>query len=302
VSTDSTSLTAPLDAAALAARNSLYEAGVPEPDVLLFLGTGTGALSVQLQNVRSAQLGRAESVPPCWRGRDLTYGKLGKGVIWLIEDRPEEVDEEGPAWQRSFPLWLAAASGAQLAIVTAAGASLDVHTAPPPGSLAVLCDHINLSGGTPLVGLGETHLGPLFPDQTHLHHAGMRDLLLEYAKGAGIPLAEAVAACIPGPSIDTPAELAYLATTGAEVVVQDLASNLIAAAHAGLGLVTIVAVTDDGTRPVRMSQLVQESERLAPALDELIMHLLPAIIEEAQAWAAEEAPLDEDLFDEGEEQ
>lgn len=292
----------PLDRCVEGARRDLARAGVPEPDVLLLLGTGLGGLPANLRADGRVPLGPVPGVPRCWRETVLVHGRVGGGTVWLLEDAAEDVAEPGPAWEAAFPLWLAAAAGAQMVVHTSAGVALATDDPVPVGSLVVVSDHVNLSGGTPLLGLGETHLGPLFPDQTTLHHSGLRDRALELAASVGIPLREAVAACTLGPSLDTPAELAWLARTGADVAVQGLAATVLGAAHAGLGLVALVATTDDGARPVRMPALVERSERLAPALEDLVVQLLPAVIDQAQAWAAEEAGAEDEEDDEWEEE
>ena len=81
--------------------------------------------------------------------------------------------------------------------------------------------------------------------------------------------------------------------SGASVAVQGLADPLIAAAHAGLSFLTVVAVTDCGAEPLRMADLVERAEACAPALEELVLHLGPDLAE--LAGDADAAPDAEEL-------
>lgn len=265
-----------LDASVDATNEALREAGVPSPELLLLLGTGVGTLPGSLASCGRTALEDLPGVPAIWSDTTLVHGGLGDAAVWLLEDAPGglEFGEGGPPsppWERGWPVWLAAAAGAPVAVFTAAGGSLSDEL--PAGTLAVLRDHLNVSGQTPLLGLGETRLGPLFPDQSLVHHEGLRQTALELAAERGIALAEAVAACVAGPALTTPAERRWYATTGADLFVQGLAGPLLACAHAGLTALTLIAITEADDQPLRMSDLVARSEACAPALEDLVLAL-----------------------------
>lgn len=272
-----------LDAAVLPAVVSLEQHGLPSPDVLFFLGTGVGMLPAALTSASRLPLARVAGVPTAWRDVMLHSGLFGKTPVWFIEDAagpPEQGTQaplDEPPWVRGFPCWLAAAAGAALCVHTAAGLALPTEGAPTvkPGSLALVRDHLNVSGRTPLLGLGESKLGPLFPDTARLHHAGLRAQALRRAHKLGVPLVEAVAACTPGPALDTPAERLWWSRAGADVAVQNLATPYLACAHAGLAMLSIVAVTDTGEGMENMAGIVHEAQKLAPALEELLQALAP---------------------------
>jgi len=270
-----------LDDAVFPSVAALDEEGVPQPHALLFLGTGLGAhLPKALQGAMRFELGELEGAPEAWREEVLHAGRIGRTAVWIIEDAPGglEFGEGGePPWAAAWPIWLAAAAGAMVLVHTSAGTALAAAGAPPPRSLAVLTDHINLSGATPLLGLGETRLGPLFPDQTRLHRAALRQLAQRAARERGIPLHEAIAACTLGPASTTPAELRWLASTGAHVAVQRLADPLLAAAHASLATLALVGITDRGDERLAMEELVHRAELVAPALEDLVLAVAPEL-------------------------
>lgn len=280
-----------LDDCVDAAAQDLAGRDLPPPDVLLFLGTGLGTLPSALLGSVSTGLADIPGVPEIWREGELVHGQLAGARAWLLADAPGDLEfgegggPDNAPWERAFPIWLAAACGANLCVHTAAGGSLVSDLRPP--ALGVLSDHLNLSGSTPLLGLGETRLGPLFPDQGHVHHAGLRAIACERARARGIDLSERVAACVAGPALTTPAERRWYARTGADLFVQGLAGPLLACAHAGLPTLTLVAVTDSGEEPLRMAELVQRAEQCAPALEEILLAMAPDLAA-ASAELAEE--------------
>ena len=271
---------------------ALDEEGVPQPDALLFLATGLGAhLPGALTGAKRFELGELEGTPFAWREEVLHAGKLGRTNVWILEDAPGglEFGEGGDApWEAAWPIWLASAAGAMVLVHTSAGSALAVPGAPLPRTLAVLTDHINLSGTTPLAGLGETRLGPLFPDQTRVHSAALRALAQRAARERGIDLASAVAACTVGPALSTPAELRWLATTGAGVAVQRLADPILAAAHASLATLALVGVTDRGDETLSMEELVRRADAVAPQLEDLVLAIAPELASVAERLRDEE--------------
>ncbi|MAF66363.1 MAG: hypothetical protein CMJ84_11990 [Planctomycetes bacterium] len=277
------------DDAIYSSARELRALGAADPDALFLMGTGVGLLAASYEASFKLPLEGIAGVPSAWRHQTLQVAENADGVTWFLEDAagaPETgnaptTDEE--PWTRGFPCWLAAAAGARVCIHTSGGYAVRSAVGPTEGeTLALVSDHINLSGSTPLLGLGESRLGPLFPDQTRVHDPALREAALVHAADLGLPCVEAIAACTAGPSIGTPAERRYHASAGAELAVQGLAAPIIAAAHAGLTCLFVVAVIDpDGESPLE-AQLAA-ADRLAPALEDLLLALRPAVARFAQA-------------------
>ena len=170
------------DERVFAAAAALAERGVSAPHALFFLGTGAGVLPGRLEEARRIPLSLAPGVPAAWGEALLHYGELNSLPVWVIEDAPADADDGEPAWAAAFPVWLAAAAGAVSLVHTAAGSALDLGAdSLALGTLALVSDHLNLSGATPLIGLGKTRLGPMFPDQTTLHDRRLRAQALAIA-------------------------------------------------------------------------------------------------------------------------
>lgn len=255
------------------ARDALSAAGASPPQILMLLGTGSRTLAGSLQSRRSIDLGSIGVLPDAWREQELFSGTLAGARVWMLEDSPlDPLDERAtsPDWVRPLPVWLAAASGATVCVHTSAGITLNPDSLAV-GSIALVKDHLNLSGRSPLRGIGESRLGPLFPDQSRVHHPGLRSRARRAGQERGIATHEAVVACTMGPNQTTPAELQWCASTGADIVVQELAAPLIACAHAGLATLSLVAITDSGSEPLRLQEIVERSEAAAPALEDLVL-------------------------------
>ncbi|HEV8111411.1 MAG TPA: hypothetical protein VGR31_01420 [Planctomycetota bacterium] len=280
-----------LDAAVAAAETGIARAGIPAPRALFLLGTGGGLLPLRLRHGSRTSWSALDGVPEAWRRATLHAGELAGAPVWILEDAPGPPergalpDAGEPPWVRGFPCWLAAALGAAVLVHSSAGASLAAEVRP--GCLALLSDHLNLSGRTPLLGLAASHLGPLFPDVSHLHHVELRRKALAICETLGIPACEAVAACTSGPALETPAERRFFARAGAAVAVQGLEGPLLAAAHAGLAAFAVVCVTDRGEGPVDLASIVAAAEAMAPGLEELLVRLAPEIARAADGLEVE---------------
>jgi len=279
-----------MDTTVSALNAELKERGTPRPDLLFLMATGTQHLLDHLGSIRETSLAGAADVPAPWAASTLHSGSLGSLNVWALDDAGAEsagMDRTAPAWGAALPVWLAAAAGAALCVHTSAGSFLGERCGP---GFAVLSDHINLSGRNPLTGLGESELGPLFPDQSTLHHQGLRHAALLEAEALGLDAQEAVAACTAGPALETAAERRMLASLGADVSVQGLAAPLIACAHAGLASLALVAASPPQPGATDLEWLVRQAAYAGPRLNQWILSLVPSFENAMGVLRAELSP------------
>ena len=277
----------PLDRAVSAAIDALIAREFPAPQVLCLLGTGEGTLAGRLEDPCTIALDDVLGTPACWRASTLRAGFLQDASVWILEDTPFEAAGGGRgarvqhAWARGFPVWLAAAAGARVCLYTTGARALGpLPEGPAVGDLFLVRDHLNLSGSTPLLGLGATGLGPLFPDQTRLHDPGLRELAQRLGRERGLPLAEGVLACTAGPALATRAEAAFYVRAGAHASSQDTAGPLIACAHAGLDLCVIAPVLAAEHGAADVESMARAADACAPDLEELLLALAGALAQE----------------------
>lgn len=268
-----------LDESVYSASKELRGRGAPDPEVLFLMATGLGLLPSSYDVSWQQPLDKIAGVPRIWRNKTLYAAESREATFWFLEDAPGEEEFPGSgvnarsadSWSRAFPLWLAACSGATICVHTSAGSNLGEKDG---ARLGLVSDHINLSGRTPLHGLGESRLGPLFPDQSRLHHAGLRHIAKRHAKRLGISTRDGVVACTSGPTIETGAERAFYGRAGADFAVQGLSDALISMSHAGLACLSVVALID-GEYGGNVGSIVESAEQAAPALEELLVALGP---------------------------
>src|SRR5690606_36463378 len=97
-----------------------------------------------------------------------------------------------------------AAAGASTMVLTNGAGGVDPAFAP--GSPVLISDHINLTATSPIEG---AH----FVDLTDLYSSELRDL----ARTVDPSLQQGVYAQFPGPHYETPAEVRYAQTIGAQI-------------------------------------------------------------------------------------
>jgi purine-nucleoside phosphorylase len=141
-----------------------------------------------------------------------------------------------------FPVRLAALLGARVLVMTHAAGGLVPGLAP--GRLAVVRDHLNLTGLNPLRGTWPPAWGPRFPDLGDAYDPRLRRLAHARAAELGLDLAEGVYAGVAGPSYETPAEVRMLAGMGADLVGMSTVLEVLAARHMGLACLVLSLVSN----------------------------------------------------------
>jgi purine-nucleoside phosphorylase len=129
----------------------------------------------------------------------------------------------------------------QLILTNAAGG---INPALAAGTLMAIDDHLNLLGGNPLAGPNDARFGPRFPDLTAAYSLRLRTIADEASRALQIPLAHGIYAAVSGPSYETPAEVRYLRTIGADAVGMSTVPETIAARHMGMEVLGISCITN----------------------------------------------------------
>jgi purine-nucleoside phosphorylase len=134
------------------------------------------------------------------------------------------------------------------------------------GRLVVISDHINLQGVSPLSGPNEGGFGPRFPDMSTAYDKKFRELTLADGRLLGINLGEGVYAAVAGPGYETPAEVRYLRSIGADLVGMSTVPEVIAARHSGLRVLGISCVTNAAAgvldQPLDHKDVLETAERV----------------------------------------
>ena len=128
-----------------------------------------------------------------------------------------------------------------LVLTNAAGG---VNTGFSKGALMVIDDHVNLTGHNPLVGDNDERFGPRFPDMTEVYSSRLRGIADSAGKAMGLLLPHGVYVALLGPSYETPAEIRYLRTIGADAVGMSTVPEAIVARHMNMDVLGVSCITN----------------------------------------------------------
>jgi purine-nucleoside phosphorylase len=111
-----------------------------------------------------------------------------------------------------------------------------------------------------------------------------REIAKRVARELGVLLSEGVYAAMLGPSYETPAEIRFLRTIGADLVGMSTVLEAIAASHMGMKVLGISCVTNMAAGVIPESKLIHEEVLEAGAMvrDTLVRFLkalLPRLVE-----------------------
>ncbi len=247
----------------------------------IILGSGLGAFAETLENREE----KPHSDIPGWpvstvggHAGKLVTGRLGKTDVIVSAGRAH-LYEGYTAQQVAYPIRELAWRGmTSLVITNAAGA---VNLSYKPGDLVLISDHINLMGVNPLTGPNDESFGPRFPDMSEAYSREYREIAKRAGTELGLTLHEGVYAAVPGPSYETPAEIRYLRTIGADLVGMSTVPEVIAANHMGIKVLGISCVTNmaAGILPQKLThqEVLETGERVKDTLAALLRAVIPRL-------------------------
>ena len=119
-----------------------------------------------------------------------------------------------------------------------------INTGFSRGALMIIDDHINMLGSNPLVGPNDDRFGARFPDMSEVYSAALRHVADAAARSRNIPVSHGVYVGVHGPSYETPAEIRFFRTIGADAVGMSTVPEAIAARHMGLEVLGISCITN----------------------------------------------------------
>ena len=112
------------------------------------------------------------------------------------------------------------------------------------GDLVIIKDHINMMPN-PLIGPNFEDFGPRFPDMTCAYDLGLIEKAEEIAGQMGIKLRKGVYFGSTGPTYETPAEVRFYRTVGADLLGMSTIPEVIVARHCGVKVFGTSVVTNE---------------------------------------------------------
>jgi purine-nucleoside phosphorylase len=251
------------------------------PKIGVVLGSGLGAFAEEVEHgvtIPYAEIpGWPQSTAIGHAGK-LVYGKSGGVDIVVMAGRAHFYEGYSPA-QVTFGVRELGKLGVKTMVFTNAAGGINLSYSQ--GALALISDHINLQGFNPLIGPNDDSLGPRFPDMSEAYSAECRAIAKSAAKELRIELHEGVYAAMAGPSYETPAEIRYLRTIGADLVGMSTVPEVIVANHMGMRCLAISCVTNmaAGILPKKIDheEVLETGARVRGTLVKLLKTVIPRL-------------------------
>ena len=263
------------------ARSYLLPRLSPVPSIAIVLGSG-------LASIAEGLTGR-ESIPystiPHWpaggvsghRG-ELITGKLGETPILLLSGRVHLYEGFSPG-EVVFGVRLLAALGVKTLILTNAAGG--IREGFEPGTIALITDHINLQFASPLIGVPASDSTSRFVDLTEAYDRNLRQIAQTCAAEISLDLKQGVYAAVLGPQYETPAEVRFLQTIGADMVGMSTVMETIAARQRGMKVLAFSIITNRAAglseRQLSHEEVLESGANAAAALSRILTLILTEI-------------------------
>jgi purine-nucleoside phosphorylase len=254
------------------------------PQIALVLGSGLGAFAEEFESATRISYAEIPHFP-----KSTAIGHAGQLVLGRVGDVPVagmqgrvHLYEGYSAKEAAFPIRVFARMGVKAVILTNAAGGIKREFVQ--GQLVVIKDHINLQGVNPLTGPNDERFGQRFPDMTVAYDRRFREITVGQGNRNRIGLYEGVYAALLGPSYETPAEIRYLRTIGADLVGMSTVPEVIAARHSGIRVLGISCVTNAAAgildQPLDHKEVLETAERVKGQFIALLKIVIPRIAAE----------------------
>jgi purine-nucleoside phosphorylase len=256
------------------------------PKIGLVLGSGLGGFADDLADAtripysnipffpRSTAVGHA--------GR-MVFGTAGGIPVAAMQGRVH-LYEGYSAREVAFPMRVLDQMDVHAVVLTNAAGGINLEY--KQGALVVITDHINLQGHNSLVGPNDDRFGPRFLDMTQAYWKPYREMTLQVAKRLGKTIYQGVYAALLGPNYETPAEIRYLRTIGADLVGMSTVPEVIVARHMGVKVLAISCVTNMAAgildQTINHEEVLETGERVKGDFVALLRAVLPEIAKDVE--------------------
>ena len=240
---------------------------IPEvPQIGVVLGSGLGDFATCLSEAVTMPYGDLPHWPASHvighQGK-LVVGKVAGRTIAALAGR-SHMYEGHDVRTSTFAVRVLGVLGIRTLIITNAAGG--VNTGFSQGALMVIDDHINLMGLNPLVGDNDDRFGVRFPDMTEVYSSRLRGIADRAGKAMNLVLPHGIYTALLGPSYETPAEIRYLRTIGADAVGMSTVPEAIVARHMNMEVLGISCITNMAAgvlpQPIDHSEVMETTTRI----------------------------------------
>ena len=256
--------------------------GGMKPVAGIVLGSGLGKLAETIENPVVIPYKDIPGFPvstAVGHKGNFIFGKLGGKVVVAMQGRFHYY-EGYPMENVTIGVRVMKTLGVEYLFVSnAAGACNQDYKV---GDLIIIRDHINLMPN-PLIGPNIEEFGERFPDMTCAYDLQIQALAESLCPELGIPVKKGVYLASTGPTYETPAEVRFYHSIGADLLGMSTVPEVIVARHCGLRVFGMSVVTNmsnflnaeknynDGNDVVKQANLA--SERMTALFTRMIAAL-----------------------------
>jgi purine-nucleoside phosphorylase len=249
------------------------------PAIALVLGSGLGGFADELADAVRIPFGDIPHYPKAsaeGHAGKLVIGNVGDVAVAAMQGRVHFYEGHGIK-DVVFPMRVFGRMGIRAAILTNAAGG--VSTRLKPGTLVILQDHINLQGISALAGANDERFGTRFVDMSKAYDEPFQQIALGTAHELKLEAAHGVYAAVSGPSYETPAEIRFLRTIGADVVGMSTVQEVMVARHMGIRVLAISCVTNMAAgildQPITHAEVLETGARVHGEFVALLKKVIP---------------------------
>lgn len=216
----------------------------PFPSIAIVLGSGLASIAESLAGRRSVPYSEIPHWPAgsvSGHKGELICGRLAETPILLLAGRVHLYEGFSPG-EVVFGVRVLAALGIKTLILTNAAGG--IREGFDPGTLALIIDHINFQFASPLTGVSIDGPSSRFVDLTEAYDRNLRKIAQTCAAEISLDLKQGVYAAVLGPQYETPAEVRFLQTIGADMVGMSTVMETIAARQLGMKVLAFSIITN----------------------------------------------------------
>lgn len=251
-----------------------------KPEIGIILGSGLGELADEYCEIAISYNEIPHFIKSTVAGHKgrLVFAEINGKKVVMMQGRNHFY--EGHSMQEiTYPVKVMKKLGVKTLILTnAAGA---VNKTFVPADLMLITDHINNMGSNPLIGANDSDLGERFPDMTEIYKHRLIKLAKKCAKKLDMDVREGVYLANSGPSYETPAEIHFARTIGADAVGMSTVPEAIVANYCSMDVLGISCISNaassSGGEKLSHEEVIETTNKAREKFKKLVLSVIKSL-------------------------
>lgn len=252
-----------------------------KPDVAIVFGSGLSADIDGIKVIERIPYNEIEGFPVSTvvgHSPELIFAEIS-GKKTVIMGGRVHFYEHGDVDKSIFGIRLMRYIGAKYLILTNAAGGINFSY--DVGDIMIIKDHISTFIKSPLIGENIEEFGLRFPPMSDAYDKKLRELMKESAARCNINVKEGVYIQVTGPQFETPTEINFYRSIGADSVGMSTVMETIVAVHAGMRVCGLSTISNKAAGASDVAPNHEEvietgkitSQKVAKLLFDFIAHL-----------------------------